>query len=382
MPSPIEPLSRTGEYYAKAWRRFVLSSGHADIPRVRPTVSLAGHALVDEVVLAGFKMLQRDEGLLPRIELEIEAAATLYGEAGWIDAPERFHGSPPPATEVTTRAQRGMRYPYQRLSFESGYEPHPGEPGRERWLGYLANRRVRGWLLRHDEPRPWLVCIHGARMGRPNIDLTLFRARWLHEELGLNVVFPVQPLHGPRGRGLPKGTAYPGGDLVDNIHGAAQAVWDVRRVLGWIRAEDPGSPIGISGVSLGGYVGSVVASLDGDLACAVLGVPAVDLVDLIGQNVPASRAHEWDRLVEPARRAGWCVSPLAMSAAIPRDRRFMYAGLADRIVHPHHQVLRLWEHWERPEIHWFAGGHALFFRSNSSADFLRNALVRSGLVTG
>ena len=109
-------------------------------------------------------------------------------------------------------------------------------------------------------------------MGTPNIDLSLFHAQWLHEELGLNVLLPVQPLHGRRRRGSPKGTTYPAGDLLDNVHGAAQAVWDVRRALSWIRSQDPDARIGLTGVSLGGYVGALVASLDPDLACAILGV--------------------------------------------------------------------------------------------------------------
>ena len=113
--------------------------------------------------------------------------------------------------------------------FDSGYAPYPGEPGRERWLSYTATQRVYGLMLRHPEPRPWLVCVHGTEMGRAGVDLRLFRAWHLHENLGLNVVLPVLPLHGPRKRGVPKGAVLPGEDVLDNVHAAAQAVWDIRR---------------------------------------------------------------------------------------------------------------------------------------------------------
>ena len=77
--------------------------------------------------------------------------------------------------------------------------PHPGEPGRERWLAYEANRTGHAWLLKHPgPPRPWLVCVPGYRMGRPAVDFTGFRAGWLYKTLGLNVAIPVIPLHGPR----------------------------------------------------------------------------------------------------------------------------------------------------------------------------------------
>ena len=59
-------------------------------------------------------------------------------------------------------------------------------------------------LLRHKEDRPWLVCVHGAEMGRAALDLMLFRAWHLHEDLGLNVVLPVLPMHGPRDEGCQK----------------------------------------------------------------------------------------------------------------------------------------------------------------------------------
>ena len=86
------------------------------------------------------------------------------------------------------------------------------------------------------------------------------RHEHLHEDLGLNVVLPVLPMHGPRARGLPKGAVFPGEDVMDNVHATAQAVWDVRRLLSWIRTQEPAAPIGLNSVSLGGYVASLVAS--------------------------------------------------------------------------------------------------------------------------
>ena len=56
------------------------------------------------------------------------------------------------------------------------------------------------------------------------------------------------------------------------VHATAQAVWDVRRLLSWIRSQQPDSPIGLNSISLGGYVTSLVASLEDGLTCAILGV--------------------------------------------------------------------------------------------------------------
>jgi hypothetical protein len=382
VPGPLRALARAGGFYLGTWRRF-LHPSDGDIPAARPTPLLAGHVLLDELVLTGFRTVHRgDTDLPPHSMAEITDAAEMFDDAGWLSAPTAFHRAPPPPTDASIRRVRSLQHTYERLSFQSGYEPHPDEPGRARWLDYAGNREAAAWILRHDEPRPWLVCVHGAQMGRPNIDLSILRARWLHQELGLNVACPVLPLHGHRRPGAPKGTSFPGPDVLDNIHGAAQAVWDVRRLLAWIRTEDPAAPVGITGVSLGGYVSSLVAGLDPDLACAILGVPVVDLVDLMEHHTPPDLKNRWLGALEPARHISQVVSPLSTQPLIPVQRRFLYAGLADRIIHPYHQVMRLWEHWSRPEIHWYEGGHTLFFRSNSSARFLQAALIQSGLTEG
>ena len=65
---------------------------------------------------------------------------------------------------------------------------------------------------------------------------------------------------------------------------------------------------------------------------------------------------------------------------MPLEGRFIYAGLADRLVHPRHQVSRLYQHWGRPRIEWYPGGHTGFFRSRPVQDFVEQALRDSGLV--
>jgi hypothetical protein len=376
------PFGRATGFYARAWRKYLREGGTGDLPVVRPSARLAGQAFLDEVVIAGFRLVKplRVGAELVDIEREARAAVELYEQSGWLEKPETYHLTPPQLTKPRLRLASSRRHQYERLSFESGYEPHLDEPGRDRWLSYTPNRWARAWVLRHDEPRPWLVAVHGAVMGRPQLDLTLFRARWLHEDLGLNVLFPVLPLHGPRKEGLPKDAMYPGEDVMDNIHGAAQSVWDIRRLISWIRVQDPDGPVGMTGISLGGYTTSLVASLEDGLACAILGVPAVDLVDLIEHHAGIAPSEERRRLTELAKQVGVVVSPLALTPRVPHEGRFIYAGLGDRLVHPRRQVAQLWEHWGRPEIVWYEGGHTGFSRAKPVGKFLRTAFERSGLI--
>jgi hypothetical protein len=124
----------------------------------------------------------------------------------------------------------------------------------------------------------------------------------------------------------------------------------------------------------------LVAGLEPGLACAILGVPAVDLIDLIDHHSTRGRDDQYLRVLDLARRIGVAVSPLSVTPRLPFDRRFIYAGLADRLAHPRHQVGRLWEHWGRPEVLWYKGGHVAFARSKPVGRFVRAALESSGLT--
>ncbi|MFY1599607.1 alpha/beta hydrolase family protein [Micromonospora sp. WMMD737] len=377
----IRPLTRTGRYYARSWRDY-LEDGPGQMPIARPTVALAAEALRDEVVLLGLRSRRpvSDPQAFERIHAEVVEALEFYGNRGWLSDPEGFFTAPGRLTDVEVAPVQRRSRAYFRLRWDSGYRPLPDEPGADRWLGYRAVSHGYGLMLRHREPRPWLVCIHGTEMGRAAIDLALFRAFYLHERLGLNVVLPVLPLHGPRAKGLPKGAVFPGEDVLDDIHATANAVWDVRGVLGWIRQQQPGAAIGLYGLSLGGFVAALVASLDDDLTCAVLGVPVADLIGLLGRHSGLQRDDPRRDTIELAAPLGQMVSPLSLTPKVPTTGRFIYAGLADQVVHPREQVTRLWEHWGRPDIEWYRGGHAGFFQSRPVQQFVTDALVQSGLI--
>ncbi|HTZ13592.1 MAG TPA: hypothetical protein VMC78_08215 [Mycobacterium sp.] len=381
--SAVRPLTQAGRYVARSW----LSSGERDqdeLPIARPTIALVGQALRDEIVLMGLKARRpvSQPRAFKRIDCEVAAALEFYGDKGWLENPKRFFAQPPPLSNVTVRQVKGRKPTFHRIDFDSGYAPRPGEPGRERWLGYTANNREYALLLRHPEPRPWLVCVHGTEMGRAALDLTAFRAWQLHEEFGLNLVLPVLPMHGPRARGLPKGAVFPGEDILDDVHATAQAVWDIRRLLTWIRLQEPQSLIGLNSLSLGGYIAGLVASIEKGLTCAILGVPVADLVEVLGRHAGLAANDPRRHTLEMAAPIGRMISPLSLTPSVPMPGRFIYAGVADRLVHPREQVTRLWEHWGRPQIKWYQGGHIGFFRSRPVQRFVRDALVQSGLLDG
>jgi hypothetical protein len=64
---------------------------------------------------------------------------------------------------------------------------------------------------------------------------------------------------------------------------------------------------------------------------------------------------------------------------VPADRRFVYAGIADRMATPG-QAHRLWKHWEEPTVCWYRGSHVGFTWSREVRTFVDDALVASGVV--
>lgn len=378
----IGPFRRTGRYYTTSWRRY-LDRGPSELPLARPTLALAAHAFRDEIALMGLRARRPigDAAAYARMETEVRDALRFYGERGWLDDPAGFFGpSPPPPTDANVRTTSSGGRALRQLSFTSGYTPCADEPGAHRWLTYTANNREYATVLRHHGERPWVICVHGTEMGRGRIDLAVFRAWHLHENLGLNVVLPVLPLHGPRGRRLPGGAVYPGEDIQTDVHATAQAVWDIRRLIAWIRAEQAGAEVGVYGLSLGGLIAALVASLEDDLRCAVLGVPVADVVALLRRHAGFDDDDPRARVVAMAEPIGRMISPLSLAPRVPLPGRFIYAGVADQLVHPREQVHRLWEHWGRPEITWYRGGHTGFFASRPVQHFVDSAVRQSGLL--
>jgi hypothetical protein len=232
-----------------------------------------------------------------------------------------------------------------------------------------------------DPERPWLVCIHGYQMGTPMVDLSAFRPEWLHRELGLNLILPVLPLHGPRtiggacGRRLPRRASCSTpctrwrrrcGTSAGCSRGCARRA----------RADR------VYGLSLGGYSTALVSSLDDGLACVIAGIPATDFARLFFRHAPALQRLEAElngieeRHMEEIHRV---VSPLVLECRVPADQRYIFAAVADRLVPPD-QVRDLWRHWDEPRIEWYQGAHLTFPRHPQVRQLLRDGLHASGLV--
>jgi pimeloyl-ACP methyl ester carboxylesterase len=380
------PAQQIETLATESWAAFRKVSRYQDVPALEPSMGLIGEALLDRTftiatsVMVGLPLPETVRHMLT----DLAEAREFYDARGWLENPAEYHSDPPPIerfSEFEESSWDGLkRRRFRRIEFESGWEPHPGEPGRERWLEHEPNATCHAYVLEHDEPRPWLVCVHGFGMGSPLVNFAGFNVELLHETLGLNLIFPTLPKHGLRGEGSFSGGEILNPDFMGMVHLFAQAAWDVRRIVRWLRGRGA-EQVGLYGISLGGYVSALTAGLEDDLDCVIAGIPAVDFANLARDNEPwIMRRYDDEFRMDNnlVRIASHVVSPLAMKPRLPREKCFIYAGIADRVVRPD-QPRALWRHWDRPEIFWFSGGHVLGIFNSTIGSFLQESLERSGM---
>ena len=353
-------------------------------PRIGP--GMAARAAEDEfsmctIVLTTWPLSVG--GRAARIGRELEEALVIFDEKGWLENPVGYHREPPLLGEVNDGDHRHPENGFEHLTFGSSYEPWVGEPGRDRWLSYERNRTAHAWALRHPgEPRPWLVCLHGIRMGSPRADVAFFRPDYLHRELGLNLLLPVLPIHGPRRVGPVSGDRILSGDAMDSLHAASQAVWDARRLVPWLRRNEGAPAVGVIGHSLGGYVAALLSCLEDGLDCVIVGNPAVDPSRLFWRNALSLATRYLKTAGVTEEKMGALlrpISPLALEPLVGHGGRAIFAGVADRVV-PAAEAETLWRHWEEPRIVWYQGTHRDFLGTTEGRTLVTTAL-RDARVT-
>jgi pimeloyl-ACP methyl ester carboxylesterase len=322
-------------------------------------------SVVDRAVLA----LMKRPGRYPletdyvRLQAEFSATHAIYAKNGLLSNPIGFHTAPAPLLWPAIRRIRRRGLWLERLSFGSDYRVDPLDRVGARWLRYQRNRTAHAYVARTQPSAPWLICLHGLGTGSPVLDLPVFRARKLRDELGYNLMFPTLPLHGARReRGMSR-EALLSFELIETLHGLAQAARDVRRLMGWARTQGA-QKIGLYGLSMGAYVAALVAALEpADFVLAA--IPFSDIPALFsshGTPHVRERAAHFGVLGDDLLELYSLVSPLTIPSQVPHDRRFIVAGRSDQVTTPV-QAEKLWDAWERPTIRWFDGGHISFFWS-------------------
>ena len=356
----------------------------AGVPTPSNRIGMAAKVAIDEVLLAYF-VSSANVPTGTKIAQDVAEVGELtraLEEQGWLASPADMHRAPtaPDKFELLPREASGKNF--EHLIFDSGFEPPAGLPGAQRWLDYTSNRRMHAWVFRHNgPPRPWLLGIHGYRMGVPFMDFSLFDIDYLHHKLGLNLILPILPLHGPRRAYKRSGSGYLDGNIIDMLHAQTHALWDVRSALAWVRQAQSAEQVGVMGYSLGGYNTALLSSLEGDLSCAIAGIPLTDMAAAVWRHMPELQRRQLQMQgldVAQIQRVLTPVSPLALTPRISHEKRYIFAATGDQLV-PSDQAVRLYNHWQQPETLWYQGSHLSVRREAGVRRFVADALANAGL---
>jgi pimeloyl-ACP methyl ester carboxylesterase len=281
--------------------------------------------------------------------------------------PEAVFAAPPGGVPVDVLgAPRGsFKAPAGRvrmLRFESPYRAMNPEAAAD-YSRHRENGLAWAQHWSHDDgPRPTLAVIHGFGASPYWLNSMFFSLPWLYGQ-GYDVLMYLLPFHGVRqARAAFSGWGLFAHGIAHFVEAMGHAVHDFRVFMDHLFAE--GVPqIALTGLSLGGCVSALLAAVEERLALVVPNAPVVNVAKLARQWFPANLALagglrisglSWDQLEETLA----VVSPLNYRPLVAHERRMIIGGLGDRLAPPE-QADWLWEHWERPRLHWFPGNHVL-----------------------
>ena len=189
---------------------------------------------------------------------------------------------------------------------------------------------------------------------------------------GVAALFVMLPYYGER-RGPDGSKRFLSTDVERSVNALGQGVCDVRRASAWLagRPEIDPDRLGVTGISLGGIVGSLAAAVDPTLNRAVLILAGGGLGEILWAMPEAAKYRElW---VASGRTKSDLVAltapldPLTYARGLRGKRVLMMAGKSDEVIPPA-AASALWEAAGRPPIVWMDCGHY------SAAGFLLPAI--------
>lgn len=210
---------------------------------------------------------------------------------------------------------------------------------------------------RGGKPGPAVVVLH---ILGGDFALSRYMAARLADR-GVGALFLELPYYGERQPGRKE---FLSSDIERSMGAMRQGVCDVRRAVAWLgsRAEVDEQRIGVTGISLGGIVSSVAASVEPRISRAALLLAGGGLADILW-DLPEPEARRYRQMWEEAGRTKAELEeltrpydPLTYAERLKSKRVLMMAGSVDEVVPPE-AARKLWEKAGRPPIRWMPCGH-------------------------
>lgn len=284
------------------------------------------------------------------------------------------------AVEVSVPKLAAIGARVQQLSFDSPYVAlHPEV--REAYGRHRNNMRATAQHWTHgDGPRRTLIFVHGFTLDSYKINSQMFSLPWFFKQ-GWDILLFTLPFHGRRrDKGSPfSGFGYFSHGFCQTNEAMFQSIFELRILIDYLKASGV-ADIGVSGLSLGGYLTSLLAAVDDRICFAIPNAAVVSPADIMMEWVPLRQVFA---LALPRTGMGMpelrhmlaAHSPLTYAAKLPPERLLIIAGSGDRFTAPHHQIL-LHKHWAGSQLHWFPGNHIMHLQQRAYLRLMRDFMNR------
>lgn len=323
--------------------------------------------------------MQRENVRAERASLEFYAGLT--GDDAFIPPSTNVEVSVIPERELRGKPRTGR---IEQLRFQSPYVAlNPAI--RERYASYGRNAVAGAQYWRHDgNARPTLFVMHGFFASPFWLNSAFFALPWFYHQ-GFDVMMFVMPFHGARQeRNSPfngAGVAMHGFSHFNEV--IAQAVTDFRVLINHVKHR--GAPsIGLTGLSLGGYMSSLLATLQPELGAVIPNAPVTDFMEIFRSWAPMGQVMSAGMALGGVPKEEFAASmafhsPLLREPVVAKEKLMIIGGLGDRLAPPSH-ARALWEHWDRPRLHWYPGNHTLHVNRGAYLREMRQFMSDNGVV--
>jgi cephalosporin-C deacetylase-like acetyl esterase len=214
--------------------------------------------------------------------------------------------------------------------------------------------------LGHEGKRPAVIVLHILGADFP---LSRYMAARLADR-GVAALFVKLPYYGERrpAQGAPSTKRFLSSDIERTVTAMRQGVCDVRRAAGWLasREQIDSDRLGVTGISLGGIVSSLAASVDPSIREGVFLLAGGDLSRILWTMPEGAAFRAWwtesGRTEADLKALTDPFDPMFYAQRLAGKRVLIIAGKVDEVVPPA-STLALWEAAGRPPIRWYDCGH-------------------------
>lgn len=224
------------------------------------------------------------------------------------------------------------------------------------------NDNVKGevFLQNNNPDTPNIIFIHGWRMNSHSKLKSIYHDKM--SNLGWNLYYFPLPYHMER---TPQHSLYSGELMISanmdrTVHAAKQSIVDLRTLIHWIKETNDG-PVVLVGVSLGGWITNLAATLEAGIDAIISVFYANRLSESIWNTIPgkyikADFLNSGIGYEELANR--WKITdPSGGLPKIKQDNILLISGKNDQFISLE-DADYLWQSWGKPARHVYNCGHS------------------------